>query len=235
MKDNSTRATHIIFLFRFLFLFYIVRLLFTIYKLLVISAPEETMDIDALTWVDAIDGILSLAQLTVYILAVVFFIQWFRRAYYNLHQSGAWGLEFEESWAAGAWFVPFMNLVRPYRIMMEIWTITQRNSSSKENPKSGTIVGWWWIVWIVSGLLANFSARIGLNAETLEQIKTETILDLIVYPMELAALVLIMKIVQITSRAEREWYDAALIGSHDAHNQESGFENGNEELPAPVV
>src|SRR4249919_2196416 len=52
---------------------------------------------------------------------IVSFIMWFRRAYWNLHQVNVSAAHFPEGWAAGAWFVPFINLIRPYRIMQQIW------------------------------------------------------------------------------------------------------------------
>lgn len=46
-------------------------------------------------------GIYSIA----WIISGILFIQWFRRAYYNLNQVKA--MRYSEGWAAGAWFVPF--------------------------------------------------------------------------------------------------------------------------------
>jgi hypothetical protein len=45
----------------------------------------------------------------------------FRRAYRNLPALGAESPRFSSGWAVGAWFVPFLNLVRPKQIMDDIW------------------------------------------------------------------------------------------------------------------
>ncbi len=49
---------------------------------------------------------------------------WFRRAYFNLHQKVSY-LSHSEGWAAGSWFVPIVNLYRPYQIMKEIYVETK--------------------------------------------------------------------------------------------------------------
>ncbi len=43
-----------------------------------------------------------------YIISIVTFILWFRRAYFNLHKLFD-GLSFTENWAALCWFIPFLN------------------------------------------------------------------------------------------------------------------------------
>ena len=40
------------------------------------------------------------------IIIIIFWIQWMRRAYFNLHQLKTPRLQFSEGWAAGGWFVP---------------------------------------------------------------------------------------------------------------------------------
>jgi len=64
--------------------------------------------------------ILALIYMVAYITSAVMFIRWFRRAYFNLHQV-ARVLTHSEGWAAGAWFVPIVNLFRPYQIMKELY------------------------------------------------------------------------------------------------------------------
>jgi Domain of unknown function (DUF4328) len=88
------------------------------------------------------------------------FIMWFRRAYYNLQQAGQF-TDFSEGWAAGAWFVPFLNLVRPYRIMVEIWEKTQHAVPQFIANRSAQIVGIWWAGHIISNIAANIVSRFG--------------------------------------------------------------------------
>ena len=95
----------------------------------------------------------ALIYMLTHIVSGIFFILWFRRAYYNLHLV-AKRLTYSEGWAAGAWFVPFINLYRPYEIMKELYEETEIYlSKSKVSPRitlSLNYVGLWWSVYIIS-------------------------------------------------------------------------------------
>src|SRR5205085_1752334 len=56
------------------------------------------------------------AQLALFLATGAFSIVWFHRAYRNLRQLGISSLRFGTKWTVGAWFVPFLNLVRPKAI-----------------------------------------------------------------------------------------------------------------------
>jgi hypothetical protein len=60
-------------------------------------------------------------QAVAYIVASILFLIWFHRAYKNLRPLGAVNLTYSPGWAVGGFFVPFLNLVRPFQVMREIW------------------------------------------------------------------------------------------------------------------
>lgn len=64
-------------------------------------------------------GAVAVVFLICYVLTAVYFIMWFRRAYFNLHKLVK-GLKYSEGWAAGAWFVPVFNLFGPYQIATDL-------------------------------------------------------------------------------------------------------------------
>lgn len=80
------------------------------------------------------------------------FMRWFRRAYYNL---GVLTGEcvYDDSWAVKAWFVPFLNLYRPYKMMKELFEETDKylfenymlggNILYAERLKID-VLKWWW-------------------------------------------------------------------------------------------
>lgn len=69
--------------------------------------------------------IIALAQLGLFLFTAAFFIAWFHRIYKNLLALGASDLRFAPGWAIGAWFVPFLNLVRPKQIADDIWRASE--------------------------------------------------------------------------------------------------------------
>lgn len=123
---------------------------------------------------DTIQGLISISTLVCMIALLIFFISWFRRAYFNLHQKLK-HLNHSEGWAAGAWFVPFLNLYRPYQIAKEIFEesifyLRTKGIQISDN-KNGLLISWW-----ILHLITNFLGRIlwKMPEETLEQIEEYT-------------------------------------------------------------
>lgn len=88
-------------------------------------------------------SLLSFIVIALFIGSYIALIMWLRRAYYNLHQLPGINPEYSDGWAAGAWFVPFINFVRPFTIMREVWQDTQLAALGRV-AEPATILGWWW-------------------------------------------------------------------------------------------
>ncbi len=80
----------------------------------------------------------NLAVPVAVILGGIAYLRWFHCAYRRLSVSGRTTLD--PVWAALAWFVPGLNLVRPPRIMYEL--------TSKR-----LLVAAWWLLWAVGALI----------------------------------------------------------------------------------
>ena len=130
---------------------------------------------------DLRQGILAFIYLAFIITSIVTFILWFRRAYNNLHQLST-RMEYGEGWAAGAWFVPFMNLVRPYKIMKELYVTSNKILIEKvDNYKpliSTSIVGLWWTIYIGANMFSNFATRYTQNQSEISNLITGSYLNL---------------------------------------------------------
>jgi hypothetical protein len=152
---------------------------------------------------------IAYANIAVYIVCMLFFILWFRRAYNNLNLSQQAYTKYAEGWAAGAWFVPFLNLVRPYFIMGEIWEKTQEATHNLISLKSSKIVGWWWVIWIINNIGTNFINRY-FKESNVEELMTSTIASLIFSSIELIALVLLIVIMKNVMVFERNLQQSLL-------------------------
>jgi hypothetical protein len=110
-------------------------------------------------------ALLSFCYIVLVIVSYITLILWFRRAYYNLHQLPGIHPEYSDGWAAGAWFVPFVNFVRPYTIMREIWQDTQRAALGHVAEPS-TLLSWWWTAFILKLIIARISWYVGNDGHT---------------------------------------------------------------------
>lgn len=137
---------------------------------------------EAATANDLREQIIGILSLMAYISSAIVFIMWFRRAYFNLHQKVK-SLSYTEGWAAGSWFVPILNLYRPYEIMKELYEETKKciidEDESSYMDLTTNLLGIWWTLWIINGILGNIIFRLSRHADTIPELMTVTILSLI--------------------------------------------------------
>lgn len=65
------------------------------------------------------------------IISIIIYFAWVRRAYRNLNTLQLKPTEFSSGWSIGAYFVPILNLFRPYTMMKEIWNGSQLSRIKK--------------------------------------------------------------------------------------------------------
>lgn len=74
------------------------------------------------------------------LLCVPFFLMWFYNAYSNVGIVMPGRTEFHPKMAVWNWFIPFVNLYRPYKMAIEIWEepsalLQKRRLTIKSTPK----------------------------------------------------------------------------------------------------
>jgi len=102
---------------------------------------------------------------------ICFFV-WMYRMDKNLRAFGAEELQFRPGWVVGYFFVPIMNLYRPYQAMSEIW------QASDPGPAACTKAGrrpihppallgvWWgcWLLWNIIEGIANQDSSVSTSS-----------------------------------------------------------------------
>ena len=120
-----------------------------------------------------IDPVLSLTiirQTLLWILAgfigifvLVYFLRWFYHAYrYLKYTSGSNYLSYKPGAAIWSWFIPVANLIIPYQIMTEIFSEYRDLAAMDSKKYNSKLVGWWWIVGIISIIASIFEENIML-------------------------------------------------------------------------
>jgi len=155
---------------------------------------------------DIREAVIGILYTVAYITSIITFIRWFRRAYFNLHQSTD-NVVFSEGWAAGAWFVPILNLFRPFQIMKELYTKTNKlliEIAPDYDKKSNLFfVNFWWGLWVVSNLIANRETRSAFNADTIQEIITYTELSIATSFLGVPVALLAIKVIKDYSQMEK--------------------------------
>ncbi len=98
------------------------------------------------------------------LVATVFFIAWFYRAYRNLTRLSVAQLRFRSGWAIGAWFVPVLNLVMPKQIANDIWRASSPaadvTTSAWRSLRVSTLIHAWWLLWLTAVAVAIAAAAV---------------------------------------------------------------------------
>ena len=106
-----------------------------------------------------LDNTVSYFGLFTFISTLIMFLVWLNRAYSNLPSLGVPHPDFSSGWVIGSWFVPLLNLFRPYQIVKYIW--------NKSDPETVGVGGGyydtggnfrlkaWWGFWIASNISIN--------------------------------------------------------------------------------
>lgn len=121
--------------------------------------------------IDIGGGIVGILQLCAFLGCAVAFLVWFHRAHKNL-QAGVDHLRYTPAWAVGGFFVPFLNLVRPFQVMREIWGCSSHLPSHRKDGfrrvvSPSPLVGWWWGLYLSSAFVGQAAGRLTLRADEL--------------------------------------------------------------------
>lgn len=149
LKPNGQRAKNAITLLWIVLIVDVISLIsgYFQYDLIQTVADGGYISDEAATANDLREQIIGVTYMIVLLVSAVTFIQWFRRAYFNLHQRVV-NLSHSEGWAAGAWFVPILNLFRPYQIMKELFVETKKLLIQKDLAVSKIM---WLALWDCGG------------------------------------------------------------------------------------
>ena len=149
-------------------------------------------------------------QLAVLIVTAILFLVWIYRAYRNLSALGASGLRYSANWAVGGWFIPIMNLWRPYQVTAEIWKASDPDCNEPEGEAWQTasvspLVKLWWALWIIGGMIGGILMRFAFQEpEDLEALRTRGVAFVAADVVDIPAAILAILVVwYITNRQEK--------------------------------
>ena len=111
---------------------------------------------DQLSLIHVIAVVTGIVLITASVTSLVAFSIWMHRAYRNLPALGAGGLRYSPRRAAASWFIPFLNLARPYTVMREIWQF------SAPDDRGWRLLKLWWAAYLVGNVAGGYALRLNL-------------------------------------------------------------------------
>ncbi len=129
---------------------------------------------------------------------VCFFV-WLYRMDKNLRAFGAEELQFRPGWVVGYFFVPIMNLYRPYQALSEIWQASDPDPAAHTKAERRPIhppslLGvWWgcWLLWNIIEGIANQDSSVSTSSAASS-------------PFRLVAAILAILVVRLYTKRQQE-------------------------------
>ena len=81
------------------------------------------------------------------LVSLVFWLMWVHRTYQNLRALNAEGLRYSPGWAVAYYFIPIVQLFRPFQVMRETWRASDprhEGGTSWRNAPEPILVNVWW-------------------------------------------------------------------------------------------
>jgi hypothetical protein len=158
---------------------------------------------------DLREQIIAILYLLASIVSAIMFIQWFRRAYFNLHLHVEYLLH-PEGWAAGSWFVPIVSFYRPYQIMKELYeeSIELLEKRGIRIPDiSMSYISIWWAFWILSSIFGQIILRITLKSNTVDDYIFTTICSMIQNIVNIPLALLAIQVIKNYAKLEPHLFE----------------------------
>lgn len=145
---------------------------------------------------DILNMLVGIIQVLLAIFLGVTFLRWIYRANKNLHVLSSQPMMFTPGWSVGWYFIPIANLFKPYQAMKEIWTVAHRRT-----PSAGSLLGWWWFLWIVSNFLGRLCMKLALRAEDAQSYTSSAVADAVSDGIDIVLNVVALVLVTVIARA----------------------------------
>jgi uncharacterized protein DUF4328 len=116
----------------------------------------------------------AVLETLIHLTTIVFFSIWLYRAANNVQRfNPSHRAEYSPGWAVGSFFVPFVNLIIPYRAVKEVW----QNSGLPDEtllaaPSPPATFPVWWLFWLLASFAGNISMRLSFNDNVAENVST---------------------------------------------------------------
>ena len=147
----------------------------------------------------------GLIQIGVYIATIVVFLMWLYRSYENLPSFGAHknSIQYSSGWAMGSFFIPFVNLIIPYRAVKELWTKSVPNRLEMfSEPGPPGFFPMWWAAWLLSNFANNAYMRLAWNQQLNPEV--DLALGVLTGMLDIVSAVLAIMVVRAIDKQQEE-------------------------------
>jgi Domain of unknown function (DUF4328) len=150
---------------------------------------------------DLRESAIGVTQVALAITTAIVFLLWLRRSYANLAALTTRPRKYSLGWVVGGFFVPFLNLVRPYQVVRELWRLSDDTPDDKDVP-SPSLLGWWWGFWLLTNVAGQAAFRMAMGAKTAQEILTATHVNVAANVVSIVCAALAIPVVRTIERKQ---------------------------------
>lgn len=147
---------------------------------------------------DAREQAVGITYLLLFAVTAITWLIWFNRAYRNIDVFGG-ARSRETKWSVWAHIIPFISLYLPHRLMREAFT-----ASAPASDDGARLVGWWWGLFLVSGVLGQINFRLFRDAESIPEFVAATEFAIFETLVDVPSALLAIAVVRTLSRWQTE-------------------------------
>lgn len=146
---------------------------------------------------------LAILDMLVYWTTAVFFCIWLYRAYGNLRAFNSWiRPDYSPGLAVGSFFIPFVNLVLPYRAVREVWQKSVPPDPLQPVSDPPASFPLWWLFWLVAAFVSRISFRVSFRDDVTES--TATMISIVASALSIVAAVFAYLVVDAIDNRQEE-------------------------------
>jgi hypothetical protein len=154
---------------------------------------------------DSRERLVSRVALLFFVGTAIWWLIWQHRAYANLRLIGSRDTEYTPGWSVGYWFIPLINLYRPYQITAELFRRSEiQNGPDPIGGLSGPpLIGVWWFVYLGWGATSRFIGTLAKDARTLPTLISATNVELTAHLLGIVVTVLALLVIGSIDRFQQ--------------------------------
>lgn len=213
IRDNSKRANIAVIIFWIICGLNLLAVISDYFEYNLLSRINDGEDVsyDEANANDIRQMIIGFSQSALYITSMVVFLNWFRRAYANLHRLNITGLRHKDNMAVWSFIIPIVSLYWPLRIMREIWNETQKKIKELIPDHLiiySSLIGWWWAAYIITNVVSRISFKAALKSDTVIDMMTSSQVYMLSDSLDIIAAIITLLVIKQVAKEETILYAA---------------------------
>ena len=169
-----------------------------------LTGPITKLHPGSLTPMNWVMICVSIPYTLIAIVTGVVFLMWIYRANEKARSQGAKGMTFTPGWSVGYYFIPILNLWKPYQAMQEIWQAS-KNPILWASQKPSTLLPVWWGAWLASGILENAYGVAYWHAHSATELMGSEIISVLCNCVEVPLCLVEMRLVREIGKMQDHW------------------------------